>query len=207
MSGPRKDYCRTLLAFTTKKSPNWSLVSVVMYTVEGKLHAICEWTILNRGNICQKRRVSNKEWHIRSERKEKSAIFWFSSQGKLLSGLDLHLWKGSNFCRSEHNSPKPYPWMGLNMVEKESCSKLLPKVLVITKFAWPIESIGVDSEVFILKIDILISVAFVGKRLRVIKSHLRKLYSLGSPTKRNSGGPTSPLIWKSTLLKEGFDMT
>ena len=117
VSGPRKDYCRTLLAFTTKKSPNWSLVSVVMYTVEGKLHAICEWTILNRGNICQKWRVSNKEWHIRSERKEKSAIFWFSSQGKLLSGLDLHLWKGSNFCRSEHNSPKPYPWMELSMVE------------------------------------------------------------------------------------------
>ena len=54
--------------------------------------------------------------------KEKSAIFWFSSQGKLLSGLDLHLWKGSNFCRSEHNSPKPYPWMELNMVGKESCS-------------------------------------------------------------------------------------
>ena len=46
---------------------------------------------------------------------------------------------------------------------------------------------GFDSLV-LNNINIQITVALDGKRLRVIKPNLLKLYSLGSPTNRNSGG-------------------
>ena len=54
-------------------------------------------------------------------------------------------------------------------------------------------------------INILITVALAGKRLRVIKPNLLKLYSLGSPTNRNSGGSTfrfdmKIIIWKGKYI-------
>ena len=64
VSGPRKDYCRTLLAFTTKKSPNWSLVSVVMYTVQVALFDISIWHIDCRYiNTFEKYRYRYRYWY------------------------------------------------------------------------------------------------------------------------------------------------
>ena len=60
--------------------------------------------------------------------------------------------------------------------------------------------VGVDSIVF-NNINILITVALVGKRLRVIKPNLRKLYSLRSPTNRNSGGSTFRFDMKINIRK------
>ena len=59
---------------------------------------------------------------------------------------------------------------------------------------------GVDSIIF-NSINILITVALVGKRLRVIKPNLRKLYSLRSPTNRNSGGSTFRFDMKINIRK------
>lgn len=59
--------------------------------------------------------------------------------------------------------------------------------------------VGFDSTI-LDKINIQITVAIAGKRLRVINPNLLKLYSLGSPTKRNSGGSTFALICENQRI-------